>query len=204
MFHNREDAANRLVEALKQYQHEDAVILAVPRGGVPIGKIVADALHFPLDIILTKKIGHPVNKEYAIGAVGINDQFFAKTDGMVPRDYVDQEAKKIQANLKERYQRYLGDKTPVDLTNKTAIIVDDGIATGNTLLATVQLVKRKGAAKVIIASPVGPTVPVEKLRSLVDDVICLEIPPDFGAVGQFYEQFNQVSDEEVISMLNDR
>ena len=203
MFYNREDAAQQLAKGLKKYRHEDAIILAVPRGGVPIGKVVSRVLGFPLDIILTKKIGHPANKEYAIGAVGINDSYFTDADGSVSSDYVEQEVEKVRSGLKERYEQYMGDKQPINLYNKTVISVDDGIATGSTLLATIKLARAKGATKVIIAAPVGPPSAIKKLREAADEVVCLDIPPEFNAVGQYYQEFGQVSDEEVRAMLND-
>lgn len=202
MFYDREDAARQLANGLKKYQHEDAIILAVPRGGVPIGKVVANTLNLPLDIILTKKIGHPVNKEYAIGAVGLDDSYFTETDNMVSSDYVEQEVNKVRSTLKDRYTLYMGGREPLDLYNKTAIIVDDGIATGSTLLATIKLARKKGASKVIIAAPVGPPRSVKKLREVADEVVCLDIPPDFNAVGQYYQHFDQLTDEEVRVMLN--
>lgn len=203
MFYNRDDAAQQLAEGLKKYRNEDAIILAVPRGGVPIGKIVSRVLGFPLDIILTKKIGHPANKEYAIGAVGINDSYFTDAGDSVSSDYVKQEVERVRSGLKERYELYMGDKEPLDLYNKTVIIVDDGIATGSTLLATIKLARAKGAVKVIIAAPVGPPRSVKKLREAADEVVCLHVPPDFNAVGQYYQEFDQVSDDEVRAMLND-
>lgn len=202
MFYDRDDAADKLITALEQFKHEQVIILAIPRGGVPIGKKVADALNFPMDISLIKKIGHPVNPEYAIGAVGLENTFFTDADGMVTKDYVDEQVEKIRVKLKERYKKYMGNKDPLDLEQKTVVITDDGIATGSTILATIQMVRKKGAAKVIVAAPVGPPAAVRKIREEADDVICLEIPPDFSAVGQFYESFDQVSDEEVVAMLN--
>lgn len=202
MFHNREDAANQLITALKQYQHEDAVILAIPRGGVPLGKKISEALRFPLDISLIKKIGHPANKEFAIGAVGLEDEFFTETERTVSRDYVDEEIDKVREKLQKRYHQYMGDRDPLNLKNKTVIIVDDGVATGSTLLATIQMVQHQDAAKIIVAVPVGAPAAIQKLREAADDVICLKTPPDFRAVGQFYENFEQVNDQEVIEMLH--
>ncbi|ELR71590.1 Putative phosphoribosyltransferase [Fulvivirga imtechensis AK7] len=202
MFHNREDAANQLIIALKQFRHENAVVLAIPRGGVPLGKKISEALHFPLDISLIKKIGHPANKEFAIGAVGLEDEFFTETERTVSRDYVDEEIDKVREKLQKRYHQYMGDRHPVSLKNKTVIIVDDGVATGSTLLATVQMVQHQDAAKIIVAVPVGAPAAIRKLRTVADDVICLETPTDFRAVGQFYENFEQVNDREVIEMLH--
>ncbi|UII31782.1 phosphoribosyltransferase [Fulvivirga ulvae] len=201
MFYDREDAAQQLANRLKLYRHENAIILAVPRGGVPVGKIVSGSLGLPLDIILTKKIGHPVNKEYAIGAVGLNDSYFTNADDIVPSSYVEQEVERVRSDLRDRYELYMGNKEPLKLHNKTVIIVDDGIATGSTLLATIRLARKKGAVKIIIAAPVGPPQAVKRLKEAADEVVCLEMPADFNAVGQFYQHFDQVSDEKVRALL---
>lgn len=202
MFRDREEAAEGLITALKKYKNEDAIILAVPRGGVPLGKKIAEELNFPLDISLIKKIGHPANKEYAIGAVGLDQEFFTDAERSVSRDYVDEEVERVREKLQSRYHKYMGDKNPLSLKNKTVIIVDDGVATGSTLLATVKMVRTKGAAKIIVAVPVGAPSAIRQLRAVSNDVICLETPADFRAVGQYYENFEQVEDEEVIEMLH--
>lgn len=202
MFRDREEAARELTTALKQFRHEDAVVLAVPRGGVPIGKIVAEELNLPMDISLIKKIGHPANKEYAIGAVGLDNEYFTEATLTVPREYVDEEIEKVRKKLQERYRQYMGNSDPVHLKNKTVIIVDDGVATGSTLLATVRLVKNREAAKIIVAVPVGAPEAIRKLQEAADEVICRKTPADFRAVGQYYEVFDQVQDEEVVEMLH--
>ncbi|MBL6449235.1 phosphoribosyltransferase [Fulvivirga sp. 29W222] len=203
MFYNREDAGQQLAHSLKKYQNKNAIILAVPRGGVPIGKVVAKTLGLPLDIILTKKIGHPGNKEYAIGAVGLDGSYFTKEVDMIPEVYIEQEVENVRAALRHRYEQYMHKKTPLNLHNKTVIIVDDGIATGSTLLATIKIARKKGASSVIIAAPVAPPQAIKKLADAADEVVCLETHPDFNAVGQYYRHFDQVSDEEVSAMLND-
>lgn len=201
MFENRLDAASKLAEKLSRYKNTDAVVLAIPRGGVAIGKEIADKLNIPLEIILSKKIGHPRNPEFAIGSVSelgmvINDDIMD-----ISMDYIQNEAARLQLQLKEKYKLFMGDRKPTDLKNKIVILVDDGIATGNTILATINMIKKKFPKKLIVAVPVAPPDTTRKINKEVDEMICLLTPADFYAVGQFYADFSQVSDEEVIKML---
>ncbi len=199
-FLDRQDAALQLVPLLAQYATEDCVILAVPRGGVPIGHTLARAYHFPLEILLTKKIGHPSSKELAIGAVSLEDEV-VDTRHQVPQPYIDEQIKKIRASLRERYKQFMGDREPADLRDKVVIIVDDGIATGNTILAAIGLIRAKNPKKIVVAVPVAPLRTARRLRDEVDDFICVHATDQFWGVGQFYEDFSQVSDEEVVSLL---
>jgi predicted phosphoribosyltransferase len=175
-------------------------VLAIPRGGVPIGAYIARELGFPIEVALSKKIGHPTNPEFAIGAVSIGS-LDVDHNLPVPQEYIDKEVAKIQEELKRRYQLFMGDKKPTDLENKVVIIVDDGIATGHTLLATIALVKKQKPGKIVIAVPVAPPSAINEFEPLVDEMVCLLAPSGFYAVGQFYEDFQQVSDAEVISAL---
>ena len=200
MIRNRKDGAERLTEKLLKYKGEDGIVLAIPRGGVPIGAYIAKELGFPVEVILSKKIGHPNNPEYAIGAVSM-DSVEVNKELSVPREYLEKETRKIQEELKRRYQLFMGNHQPTDLHNKLVILVDDGIATGHTLLATIQMVKKQKPRKLVVAVPVAPPSAISKFEPLVDELICLLAPPGFYAVGQFYENFQQVSDEEVIEAL---
>lgn len=195
-FKNRIDAGLQLSAKLKSFQNDPSVVLAVPRGGVPVAFAVARELGFPLEVVLTKKIGHPLNKEYAIGAASISD-YFIIPHADVEDEYVHTEAEKVQHKLKEMYRKFMGDEKPRDLKGKTVIVVDDGIATGNTLLATVKVLRKSKPAKIIIAVPVASGNAVQKLSPEVDHLIAVAIPGEFYAVGSFYEHFEQVSDEEV-------
>lgn len=141
MFHNRIEAGRLLAAKLKRYKNEPGVVLAVPRGGVPIAYVVAKELGFFVEIILIKKIGHPLNKEYAIGAAGMTDYFITPHEH-VTQEYIEQELYRIRRRLKEMYTRFMGDKEPENLEGKTVIIIDDGIATGNTLLGTVNVLRK--------------------------------------------------------------
>ncbi|WP_289644299.1 phosphoribosyltransferase [Maribacter aestuarii] len=202
MFKNRIDAGRQLAEKIMKFKDENVVVLAIPRGGLPLGAIIAKALEAPLDVALTKKIGHPFHKEYAIGAVSLDDIIL--TDAMgVTQGYISEETKRIRKKLQQRYDEYYKERSPVNVKDKTVIIVDDGIATGNTLLATIQLVSKRTPKKIVVAIPVAPNSAIKKLENTekVHEVICLQVPYNFQAVGQFYKEFRQVSDEEAIIYL---
>lgn len=200
MYYDRLEAGIILAKALKKYKNDPGVVLAVPRGGVPIAFVVAEELGFPLDILLTKKIGHPANHEYAIGAVSLKDRIIVHHEGITWR-YIERETENIRKRLKEMYMKFMGDKEPASLRNKTVIVIDDGIATGNTLMSTVSMLRRSGPAKIIIAVPVASRNAVEKLKKEVDEIVCPLIPDTFFGVGAFYKNFEQVTDEEVIFYL---
>ncbi|MDE3742564.1 phosphoribosyltransferase [Maribacter polysaccharolyticus] len=202
MFRNRIEAGTKLAEKLLPYKNGPLIVLAIPRGGLPIGAMVAKALNAPLDVALTKKIGHPYQREFAIGAVSLEDIVVAD-NVTVSEEYISKETSRIREILKTRYRQYYRHTSPQDLKNKTIIIVDDGIATGNTLLATIAMVKKQEPSKIIVAIPVAPSSGLQLLKSSpnVDEVICLYEPVNFRAVGQFYGEFPQVSDEEAIQWL---
>lgn len=202
MFKDRKEAAYLLAEKLKRFKNLDGVVLAVPRGGVPIGKIVAEKLDLPLETILSKKIGHPFQKEYAIGAVSLETRVL-NDDIDVPEKYIEDETKKIRHLLRERFKKYYQNRTPVSLVDKIVIIVDDGIATGYTIETTVDLVRQHHPSRVVVAVPVASPRAIQKMEESdsVDEVICLATPEGFYAVGQYYESFPQVTDEEVIELM---
>ncbi|MCU0384761.1 MAG: phosphoribosyltransferase [Flavihumibacter sp.] len=201
MFQDRIEAGLSLAQQLSKYKNDNGIVLAIPRGGVPVGYAVARELGFPLELVLTKKIGHPNNKEYAIGAASLTDYFIVPHEE-VPAGYIENELIKVRERLAEMQDRFDAKKEAINLEGKTVIIVDDGIATGNTLLATVQLIKKSRPKKIIIGVPVAPEEAVRKLTKQVDDLVVLLIPDMFYGVGGFYEDFSQVSDEEVIDWLN--
>jgi len=205
MFHDRFDAAIRLAGELRNYRNgNDALVLAVPRGGLPIGGVLASELGLPLDVILTKKIGHPNNPEFAIGAVSLTNAT-VDTDLLererIPVDFIASEINRLQESLRQKYRMYRGSSRPLPVAGKTVILTDDGAATGRTLLAAIKLLRREGAAKIIVALPVAPRDTLEVLKHSADEVICLEAPRDFAAIGEFYADFSQVSDEEALSFL---
>ena len=201
MFHDRTEAGLLLAEKLKKYQNDPCVVLAVPRGGMPVAYVVARKLGFPVEIIFTKKIGHPANKEYAIGAASLTDYFIIPHEN-ISDEYIREELKRIRTRLKAMYKMFMGDKEPESLDGKTVILVDDGIATGNTLLGTVNVLRKSHPAKIIIGVPVASKDAVEKLSKVVDKVVAVIIPNQFYGVGAFYEDFDQVSDREVMYYLD--
>jgi putative phosphoribosyl transferase len=200
---NREVAAIMLADQLAKYKGQKGVVLAIPRGGVPVAAPIAKKLGMPMEVVLTKKIGHPSNPEFAIGAVS-KDSIVVDERIEVPEGYVAQEAQRLRAELDKKYKLFMGDRKHVTLQDRVAIIVDDGIATGKTLEATVDLVKKENPRKIVIAVPVAPYEAIYRFKSLVDEVVCLLVPPFFQAVGQFYNEFNQTSDEEVIQLLKEQ
>jgi predicted phosphoribosyltransferase len=204
MFANREEAAKLLYKELLQYKDQkDAIVITIPRGGVPIGYTLAKDLNLPLDVTLSKKIGHPSNKEYAIGAVTLEDIVLSNIAFQVSDDYIKEETKQIRALLKQRFNQYYGTNNPISLKGKTVIIADDGVATGNTLISSIQLIKKQQPTEIIVALPVASKTALKRLRDfvLIENIICLDAPDDFRAVGQFYDEFKQVGDAEVIRLL---
>lgn len=201
MFHDRIDAGIQLATKLKKYKNEPGIVLAVPRGGVPVAYAVARELNFPIEVVLTKKIGHPMNKEYAIGAASLTDYFVIPHDD-VSDSYIEEELKRVRIRLREMYKRFMGDREPENLEGKTVIVIDDGIATGNTLLGTVNVLQKSKPGKIVVAAPVASSSAVQKLAKEVDEVIVVLTPKVFYGVGAFYEDFEQVSDEEVMDYLD--
>jgi putative phosphoribosyl transferase len=201
MFRDRIEAGLLLAAKLKKYKKDDGIVLAVPRGGVPVAYAVARELGFPIEIILTKKIGHPMNKEYAIGAASLTD-YFIVPENDVSQEYIEQELKRVRKRLKEMYIRFMGDKEPESLKGKIVIVIDDGIATGNTLMGTINVLRKSSPGKIVIGVPVASKSAVEKLSKEVDEVVAVMIPEEFYGVGAFYEDFEQVTDEEVMFYLD--
>jgi predicted phosphoribosyltransferase len=201
MFKDRIDAGLQLVYRLEKYKKDPGVVLAIPRGGIPVAYVVAMELGFPLEVILTKKIGHPLNKEYAIGAACLTDYFVIPHED-VTQEYIADELKKVRARLQDMQSKFMGDKKPINIEGKTVIIVDDGIATGNTMFGIVHVLRKSKPGKIVIAVPVASESAILKLSQEVDEVIALSIPEDFFGVGAYYNDFKQVNDEEVVFYLN--
>jgi predicted phosphoribosyltransferase len=205
MFTDRTEAGERLAELLEHHDVEADIVLAIPRGALPVTRPVADALGVPLDIVVASKIGAPNNEELAIGAVASegsiwrNDDLIDRLD--VPEPYVEEQRQMEADYAREKVQRYRGDREPPDLAGKRVVIVDDGIATGATARACLRQVHDAGAEHVVLAVPVGSPDTVEDLQEEGEEVIVDESPPHFRAVGQFYDRFEQVSDEEAMEYL---
>lgn len=202
MFTNRIDAGHRLAKKLLKYKGEDILVLGIPRGGLPVAAICAKYLQAPLNVALSKKIGHPFNKEYAIGAVGLENAIIDYNE-VTPPGYLAKETEHLREILRSRYRQYYRNVPVRDINNKTVIIIDDGIATGNTMALTVELVNKQKPNSIIVAVPVAPAGTIRMLRNKeeIREVICLEMPANFGAVGQFYEDFEAVTDSEAINIL---
>ncbi|MFV8327156.1 phosphoribosyltransferase [Flavobacterium sp. ZS1P14] len=198
---DRIEAGLLLSEKLQKYKNTNSVVLAVPRGGVPVAAIIAKSLHLPLDIVLSKKIGHPYNKEFAIGAVSVDSTIIDEHPG-VPNEYIEEEIVRLRKLLRRNYERYMGNRIPLDIKGKNVIIIDDGIATGNTLLVTISMLRKKNPAKIIVAVPVIPYDTVNTFEKNTDEFVCLIAAKSFRGVGGFYEEFDQVEDDEVIKILS--
>jgi len=165
-----------------------------------MGYEIARHFHMPLELLMTKKIGHPLDREVAIGAVGLEDHRIDVARD-VPLKYIEKQVKQIRKSLKERYRKFVGNHLSIDLQNKTVIIIDDGIATGNTILGSIKMIYRQRPEKIVVAVPVAPVETVAKMKKYVDDLICLYVAENFRGVGLYYADFSEVSDEEVISLL---
>ena len=203
LIRNRGTAARLLAERLEKYRGERGVVLAIPRGGVPVAAPIARYLGMPLEVTLSKKIGHPANPEFAIGSVSLDTmQVDERAD--VPQAYIAAEVARIREGLRQKYSLYMGNRKHVPLRDQVVILVDDGVATGKTLLSTIELVKKEQPRKIVVAVPVAPPTAYDTVSSLVDEVVCLLVPIGFQAVGQFYEEFSQVSDEQVIELLQEQ
>ena len=206
-FKDRFDAGRRLAKELSKYKNKkDALILAIPRGALQIGSVLAKELNLPLDIIIVKKIPHPANPKYAIGAVGINEvivnEDVVKAED-IPKVYINEQVKELTEAIKEKYKKYRGGRPLPSLKNRTIIITDDGIATGHTMLAAVDILRKQNPKRIVLAVPVAPPDSLSKFKDKVDELICLETPVMFFAIGEFYENFLQVEDEEAIRLLKE-
>lgn len=207
-FIDRHDAGKELAQHLMAFKDKNPVVLALPRGGVPVGFEVAHALGAQLDLILVRKIGAPHDEELAIGAIADGEDPELVTDTRlvkdldVSQDYLEQAKSAALKEIERRRRAYFGTHEAVDIAGCTAIIVDDGIATGATMLAAIHAVRRRKPARIVLAVPVAAADSLRRLRREVDDVVCLDTPTVFLAVGQFYRRFPQLHDAEVVSLLD--
>jgi predicted phosphoribosyltransferase len=206
-FTNRRDAGVELAAALSRYRDQDPVVLALPRGGVPVAAEIARALDAPLDLVVARKIGAPMQPELAMGAIVDGDTpIIVRNQDVIAMTGVSESefqavCRDELAEIKRRRQRYLGDRETVGIAGKTAIIVDDGIATGATVRAALRATRLRKPRRLVLATPVAPTDTIEELKSEADEVVCLESHDFFGSIGAYYADFSQVGDDEVISLL---
>jgi putative phosphoribosyl transferase len=206
-FYNRKQAGIQLAQALSAYKGQLPVVLALPRGGVPVAAQVAEALNAPLDLILVRKIGVPSQPELAMGAVvdGARPLVVRNEEIIALAGISETEFEKVcdeqLAEIERRRARYLGGRPRAEVEGKTAIVIDDGVATGATTRAALRATRQRKPKKLVLAVPVAPTESLPELRQEADDVVCLEDHEMFGAIGYYYSDFRQISDQEVIDTL---
>jgi predicted phosphoribosyltransferase len=206
-FNDRSEAGRKLAKALARYRNQQPAILALPRGGVPVAAEIASALDAPLDLVLVRKIGVPFQPELAMGAVvdGATPLIVRNDDVIESAGIGETEFKAVcdreLAEIERRRRRYLGSRERLDIAGHTAIVVDDGIATGATMRAALRATRMRNPRRLVLAVPVGPTDSLAAMREEADDVVCLEDYMYFGAIGAFYDDFRQISDEEVLETL---
>ncbi len=204
VFRDRVDAGRRLAEALADLEGQDVVILGVPRGGVEVAAEVARLRGWPLDIVVPRKIGAPMNPELGLGAIApgvrVLDERMVRTLN-VSEGYLEEEIGAQEEEIRRRTELYRDGRPPVEVAGRVAVVVDDGVATGGTAVAAVRWARAAGASRVILAIPVAPREAVGRLSAEADEVVALATPEPFFAVGQWYERFPQTSDEEVVELL---
>jgi len=206
IFADRTDAGRRLAKLLRAYQdRKDAVVLGVPRGGVVVAFEVASALHLPLDVFVSRKLGVPGREELAFGAIASgNVRVFDReiVEGLeITERQIDEVTRAARKELERREHLYRGCRAPLALEGRTTLLIDDGIATGSSMLAAIQALRHLKPARLVVAVPVAPQATCTRLRREVDELVCVETPKFFYAIGQFYDDFSQVSDEEVTELL---
>ena len=204
-FRDRSEAGRLLGERVKYLKSEQPIVLALARGGVPVAFEVAQALHGPLDVLVVRKLGVPFHPEVAFGAIGEDDTQVLNTKLVqrlgISREGITAVARRERAELLRRVALYRGDRAPLELVGRTVMIVDDGLATGATARVAVEVARARGAKRIIIAVPVSAPEAAAELGRLADEVISLQVPTQFQAVGEWYEDFNQTTDDEVTSLL---
>jgi putative phosphoribosyl transferase len=206
IFQDRSEAGRRLAKLLKPYANrDDVIVLGIPRGGVPVAFEVAAALKAPLDLFLLRKLGVPGQEELAFGAIasgGVRVLDHEIVDGMgLTNNQIEEVVARETTELQRRERLYRGGRPPLDIRGFTVLLVDDGIATGSSMRAAIAALRQREPARLVIAVPVAPSSTCKRLQAAVDELVCDQMPESFYAIGQFYEEFSQVTDEEVIELL---
>lgn len=202
MYRDRQEAAERLAELLAHLRGEHPLVLAIPRGGAPMGRVIADALGGELDVVLVRKIGAPGNPEFAIGAVSEDGSVLLDEDAQrYPEAWLRAETARQRRLIDERRRHYTPIREPIDPAGRIVVVVDDGSATGATMAVALDTLRRRAPARLIAALGVASEEALARLGTLVDEVVCPEVPGDFMAVGQFFADFGQVEDDEVVRLL---
>ena len=204
IYRDRAEAGERLADALQPWQGQHPLVVAIPRGAVPMGKIIAERLGGELDVVLTRKLPAPGNPEFAVGAIDETGwkylADYAREAGASPQ-YIERVAASELDTIRRRRALYTPHRPPIDAAGRVVIVVDDGLATGATMIAALHAVRARNPQRLVCAVPVASTEAVEKVRGYADEVVCLQTPDFFYAVGQFYRSFPQVDDETVIALL---
>jgi predicted phosphoribosyltransferase len=202
-FKDRAEAGRLLAKALAKYENEDVVVFALPRGGVVLGNVVANYLHAQLDLLITRKIGYPGNEECAVCAVAEEGDMICDSNASrLDQEWLRARAEKERQEAKRRRQVYLAGRGSAPVENKVAIIVDDGVATGLTILLAIMVLKNRHPKKIVVAVPVSSPDAAARIRAEADELVALDVPEYFMAVGEHYEQFPQLRDEDVIRYMN--
>ena len=204
IFKDRDDAANKLAEQLMQYQGKNPLILAIPRGAVPMAKVIANVLGGSFDVVLVRKLRAPYQPELAIGS--IDESGWAYIASHAPstgasQEYIEAEKKYQMETIRKRRTQYTPIRPPIDPAGRIVIVIDDGLATGATMISALHGLRAKKPARLICAIPVSPPETLKRVAEMADEVVCLQAPEYFQAVGQFYQNFSQVEDDEVIDIL---
>ncbi len=202
MFTDRVQAGRALAETLRGRVGPDALVLGVPRGGVVVAAEVAHILGLELDVLVVRKIGAPGNPEYAVGAVDEEGHVVGGRTGFASRSYLEEAAREEREEIARRLRMFRRGRPPLSVAGREVLLVDDGIATGLTLLAALESLRRRGAARIVVATPVAASDAANRLTAAADDFVALEVPIGFAAVGQFYREFDQTSDAEVVELLS--
>jgi putative phosphoribosyl transferase len=207
LFRDRSDAGRQLAESLRQYAgRDDVLVLGLPRGGVPVALEVAQALDAPLDVFLVRKLGVPGHEELAMGAIAsggvrvVNEEVVTAID--VPEEAIDAAAEREAGELERRERLYRRGRDPADPSGRTVILVDDGLATGSSMRAAVAAFRERGAERIVVAVPVSAPATYAELDAIVDEIVCVQTPEPFYAVGAWYADFPQTTDEEVVELLD--